>query len=103
MADCFFVGRLGAPRDDVFHIGKRRGLYSTLLRATRLTFGTISALFGLNHVYIEQSQYTVLVSVVILSAVAATLIAERFFRPEQGIQVLPPPPRSCGEDFLCPE
>jgi hypothetical protein len=50
--------------------------------ATGLTFGSISALFGLTHGYIDQSQYTILVTVVILSAVVPTLIAERFFRPE---------------------
>jgi hypothetical protein len=50
--------------------------------ATGLTFGTISALFGLTHGYITQAQYTVLVTVVILSAVLPTLIAERFFRPD---------------------
>jgi Kef-type K+ transport system membrane component KefB len=65
-----------------FGFGRRRGMYTTLLMATGLTFGSISALFGLTHGYIDQSQYTILVTVVILSAVAPTLIAERFFRPE---------------------
>jgi Kef-type K+ transport system membrane component KefB len=65
-----------------FGFGKQRGIYTTLLMATGLTFGSISALFGLTHGYIDQSQYTILVTVVILSAVAPTLIAERFFRPE---------------------
>jgi Kef-type K+ transport system membrane component KefB len=65
-----------------FGFGKRRGIYTTLLMATGLTFGSISALFGLTHGFIDQSQYTVLVTVVILSAVVPTLIAERFFRPE---------------------
>jgi len=65
-----------------FGFGKQRGIYTTLLMATGLTFGSISALFGLTHGHIDQSQYTILVTVVILSAVAPTLIAERFFRPE---------------------
>jgi Kef-type K+ transport system membrane component KefB len=65
-----------------FGFGRRRGIYTTLLMATGLTFGSISALFGLTHGYINQSQYTILVTVVILSAVVPTLIAERFFRPE---------------------
>jgi Kef-type K+ transport system membrane component KefB len=65
-----------------FGFGKRRGMYTTLLMATGLTFGSISALFGLTHGYINQSQYTILVTVVILSAVVPTLFAERFFRPE---------------------
>ena len=66
----------------LFGFGRRRGVYTTLLMATGLTFGTISALFGLTHGYISQAQYTVLVTVVILSAVLPTLIAERFFRPD---------------------
>ena len=65
-----------------FGFGRRRGMYTTLLMATGLTFGSISALFGLTHGYINQSQYTILVTVIILSAVVPTLIAERFFRPE---------------------
>jgi len=65
-----------------FGFGKQRGIYTTLLMATGLTFGSISALFGLTHGYINQSQYTILVTVVILSAVVPTLIAERVFRPE---------------------
>jgi Kef-type K+ transport system membrane component KefB len=64
-----------------FGFGRRRGMYTTLLMATGLTFGSISALFGLTHGYINQSQYTILVTVIILSAVVPTLIAERFFRP----------------------
>lgn len=65
-----------------FGFGRRRSAYTTLLMATGLTFGTISALFGLTHGYIDQTQYSVLVTVVILSAVAPTLIAERYFRPD---------------------
>ncbi len=64
-----------------FGFGKATGMYTTLLMATGLTFGSISALFGLTHGYITQSQYTVLVTVVILSAVVPTVIAEKFFQP----------------------
>jgi Kef-type K+ transport system membrane component KefB len=66
-----------------FRFGKRNAAYTTLLMATGLTFGSISALFGLTNGYIDQRQYTVLVTVVILSAVVPTIIAERFFRPER--------------------
>jgi hypothetical protein len=55
--------------------------------ATGLTFGTISALFGLTNGFIDQSQYSVLVTVVILSAIVPTLIAERFFRPDSELTV----------------
>jgi hypothetical protein len=49
--------------------------------ATGLTFGTISALYGLQNGIIDQNQYTILVSVVILSAFVPTLIAQKFFQP----------------------
>src|SRR5581483_7611283 len=55
--------------------------YTTLLMATGLTFGTISSLYGLQNGIINQNQYTVLVSVVILSAFVPTLIAQKFFQP----------------------
>jgi hypothetical protein len=49
--------------------------------ATGLTFGTISALFGLQHKIIDERQYSILVTVVILSAFVPTLIAQKFFQP----------------------
>jgi Kef-type K+ transport system membrane component KefB len=63
------------------HLGQRISEYTTLLMATGLTFGSISALFGLTHHLIDQDQYTELVTVVILSAFVPTLIAQQFFRP----------------------
>ena len=59
----------------------REASYTTLLMATGLTFGTISALFGLQNKIIDQRQYTMLVSTVILSAFVPTLIAQKFFQP----------------------
>ena len=56
-------------------------MYTTLLMSTGLTFGTISALFGLTNHIIDQSQYTILVTAVIGSAVVPTLIAQRWFQP----------------------
>ena len=49
--------------------------------STGLTFGTISALFGLSHGIIDQSQYSILVAAVIGSAVIPTLIANAFYLP----------------------
>ncbi|MGD0913124.1 MAG: hypothetical protein ABR928_14615, partial [Terracidiphilus sp.] len=57
------------------------GTYYTLMMSTGLTFGTISALFGLNHGIITQAQYSFLVAAVIASAVIPTLIANTFFLP----------------------
>lgn len=67
----------------VFHdFDKREGMYTTLLMSTGLTFGTISALFGLTNKIIDQGQYTILVTAVIGSAVVPTLIVQRWFQPE---------------------
>jgi hypothetical protein len=52
------------------------------MMCTGLTFGSISALFGLTNKIIDQDQYTVLVVAVIASAVVPTLIAQRWFQPE---------------------
>jgi len=49
--------------------------------STGLTFGTISALFGLNHGIIDQAQYSYLVATVIGSAVIPTMIANAWFMP----------------------
>jgi hypothetical protein len=65
----------------VFLLNVRHSNYTTLLMSTGLTFGTISALFGLNNGFIDQRQYTILVTVVVGSAVIPTLIAQTWFRP----------------------
>ena len=59
----------------------REAWYYTLMMSTGLTFGTISALFGLNHGIITQAQYSYLVATVIGSAVIPTMIANAFFTP----------------------
>jgi Kef-type K+ transport system membrane component KefB len=69
------------PLTHLFRFGRRDGLYTTLLMSTGLTFGTISALFGLSNHIIDQGQYTILVTVVIGSAVIPTLIAQHYFEP----------------------
>jgi Kef-type K+ transport system membrane component KefB len=55
--------------------------YTTLLMSTGLTFGTISSVFGLTAGYIDQVQYSVLVGVVVASAVIPTFIAQKWFMP----------------------
>lgn len=69
------------PMTRYFRFEKREGMFTTLLMSTGLTFGTISALFGLTNHIITQQQYTILVTTVIASAVVPTLIAQRFFEP----------------------
>ena len=69
------------PTAKAFRLPRKERTYTTLLMATGLTFGSISALYGLTHHLITESQYTELVTVVILSAFVPTLIAQQFFRP----------------------
>jgi Kef-type K+ transport system membrane component KefB len=70
------------PAARAFGMPTREANYTTLLMSTGLTFGTISALFGLQNGIIDQNAYTVLVTVVILSAVVPTLIATTLFEPQ---------------------
>jgi len=74
-----FVGIL--PLTIYHEFDSREGMYTTLLMSTGLTFGSISALFGLTNKIINQSQYTILVTAVIGSAVVPTLIAQKWFQP----------------------
>lgn len=77
-----FVGIL--PLTKIFRFKPRDGIYTTLLMSTGLTFGSISALYGLTHHIINQEQYTVLLTAVIGSAVVPTLIAQTWFLPKIG-------------------
>ena len=56
-------------------------MYTTLLSSTGLTFGTIASVFGLNSGLINQVQYSVLVGVVVASAVIPTFVAQKWFMP----------------------
>jgi Kef-type K+ transport system membrane component KefB len=69
------------PVAAAFKLPPRERTYTTLLMATGLTFGSIAALFGLTHGLINKTQYTELVTVVILSAFVPTLIAQQLFQP----------------------
>jgi len=69
------------PTVKAFKYQREEGLYFTLMMSTGLTFGTISALFGLNHGVIDQAQYSHLVATVIGSAVIPTVIANALFMP----------------------
>src|SRR5437879_3391102 len=69
------------PLARLHYMKMKEASYTTLLMATGLTFGTISALFGLQNHIIDQTQYTILVSTVILSAFVPTLVAQKFFQP----------------------
>lgn len=80
-----FVAKLGLKFAGVFPLALRyvrpHATYTTLLMSTGLTFGTISSLYGLNAGIIDRTQFSVLVSAVILSAVVPTALAQHFFSP----------------------
>lgn len=69
------------PVTKIYNSPQKEAMYTTLLMSTGLTFGSISALFGLSHGVITQAQYSYLVATVIGSAVIPTLIANAFFLP----------------------
>jgi len=71
------------PLARLHYMRPREAAYTTLLMATGLTFGTISALFGYQNKIIDQRQYTILVTVVILSALVPTLFAQKLFQPSK--------------------
>lgn len=69
------------PATRAFHLRGKQALYTTMMMSTGLTFGSISALFGLTHGYIDRAQYSVLVTVVVMTALIPTLVAQLFFYP----------------------
>jgi len=81
--------------------GHREGadVYYTLMMSTGLTFGTISALFGLSHGIITPAQYSHLVAAVIGSAVIPTMIANAWFMPRH---LLPKPESLAAQPSSAP-
>jgi Kef-type K+ transport system membrane component KefB len=75
-----FVGLY--PAGVAFRFRTKVNLYNVMLMSTGLTFGTISALYGLENNIIDQNQYSLLVTAVILSALIPTYIAQKFFYPK---------------------
>jgi Kef-type K+ transport system membrane component KefB len=71
-AGVFPLARRYLPRDAMF---------TTLLMSTGLTFGTISSLYGLNAGILDRTQFSLLVTTVVASAVIPTVIAQRWFAP----------------------
>jgi Kef-type K+ transport system membrane component KefB len=74
LAFIYPLARRAIPRDATF---------TTLLMSTGLTFGTISSLYGLTAHIIDKTQFSLLITVVVLSAVVPTAIAERWFLPDE--------------------
>jgi Kef-type K+ transport systems, membrane components len=80
-----FVGKMVPKLAGVYPLARRytapHATFTTLLMSTGLTFGTISSLYGLNAGIIDRTQFSLLIAVVVLSAVVPTAIAQRFFHP----------------------
>jgi len=81
----FFLVKLAAKAIGVFPLARRHmpgaATWTTLLMSTGLTFGTISSMYGLQAGIIDRAQFSILLTVVIGSAVVPTLIAQRWFSP----------------------
>ncbi len=84
------------PTTRLLRSPRRESMYTTLLMSTGLTFGTISSLFGLSHQIITPAQYSILVAVVIGSAVVPTLIANAFYLPHHLLPAAEPEPTAAS-------
>jgi Kef-type K+ transport system membrane component KefB len=80
-----FLGKMAPKLISIYPLARRftapHAVFTTLLMATGLTFGTISSLYGLNAHIIDRTQFSLLIAVVVLSAILPTAIAQRFFQP----------------------
>jgi Kef-type K+ transport system membrane component KefB len=70
-----------------FRSDRKERWYYTLMMSTGLTFGTISALYGLTHGIVTKDQYSYLVAVVIGSAIIPTIIANFAFLPKHLLKI----------------
>lgn len=79
------------PVIGAFRRDRRERWYYTLLMSTGLTFGTLSALYGLSHGILTQTQYSFVVAAIIASAVIPTAVGNYVFLPGH---LLPKTPRA---------
>jgi Kef-type K+ transport system membrane component KefB len=80
-----FAGKMAPKLVGIYPLARRftepHAIFTTLLMSTGLTFGTISSLYGLNSGIIDRTQFSLLITVVVLSAILPTAVAQRFFQP----------------------
>jgi len=80
-----FAGKMVPKLTGVYPLARRytspHAVFTTLLMSTGLTFGTITSLYGLNAHIIDRTQFSLLITVVVLSAIVPTAIAQRFYHP----------------------
>ncbi len=87
-----FAGKMAPKLSGVYPLARRftapHAVFTTLLMSTGLTFGTISSLYGLNAGIIDRTQFSLLVAVVVLSAIVPTAIAQHFYQPEAADELI---------------
>jgi Kef-type K+ transport system membrane component KefB len=87
-----FAGKMVPKLAGVYPLARRftspHAAFTTLLMSTGLTFGTISSLYGLNAGIIDRTQFSLLISAVVLSAIVPTVIAQRFYQPDAADEAL---------------
>lgn len=80
-----FGVKVGAKLAGVLPIVRRLvghdSAYIALLMSTGLTFGTIASTYGLMAGIIDKFQFSILLTVVIATAIVPTIIAQTWFRP----------------------
>lgn len=72
-----FIGVYGISK----HYLKENQTYTTLMMSTGLTFGLVAAVYGLNNGLINQSIYSLLTGVLVLSAILPSFAAEKWYPP----------------------
>jgi Kef-type K+ transport system membrane component KefB len=81
-----FLGKMVPKLAGVYPLARRycapHAGFTTLLMSTGLTFGTISSLYGLQAGIITETQFSLLIAVVVLSAIVPTVVAQRFLQPD---------------------
>jgi Kef-type K+ transport system membrane component KefB len=87
-----FAGKMVPKLAGVYPLARRftapHAAFTTLLMSTGLTFGTISALYGLNAGIIDRTQFSLLLAVVVLSAIVPTAIAQRYYQPRAADELM---------------
>jgi Kef-type K+ transport system membrane component KefB len=80
-----FAGKMVPKLLGVYPLARRytspHAVFTTLLMSTGLTFGTITSLYGLSAGIIDRTQFSLLIAVVVASAIVPTVIAQRFYSP----------------------
>jgi Kef-type K+ transport system membrane component KefB len=80
-----FAAKMGPKLIGVYPLARKytspHATFTTLLMSTGLTFGTITSLYGLSAHIIDRTQFSLLIAVVVLSAIVPTAIAQRFYQP----------------------